>query len=63
MTRDRPDLSSERAPHMDKTVTVKQEQISGHKAQKELDIRNKYLVIRPRRGSTSRRTDSPPVLM
>jgi hypothetical protein len=34
---DRPDLSSERAPHMDWTVTFNQ---------------NKYLVMSPRRGST-----------
>jgi hypothetical protein len=28
--KDRPDLSSERAPHNDKTVTGSQERISGH---------------------------------
>jgi hypothetical protein len=34
---DRPVLSSERAPHMDRTVTVKQELISGHEAQMGID--------------------------
>jgi hypothetical protein len=31
-TNDRPDLSSERAPHRDKTATFGQELISGHKS-------------------------------
>jgi hypothetical protein len=30
------DHSSDRAPHMDKTVTVKQELISGHETQRGL---------------------------
>jgi hypothetical protein len=42
LTKDRPDLSSERAPHMDRTVTFNE---------------NKYLVMSPRRGSTPRQTD------
>jgi hypothetical protein len=42
-TNDRPDLSSERAPHIDKTETLRKI--------------NKYLVMSPRRGSTPRQTD------
>jgi hypothetical protein len=42
LTNDRPDLSSERAPHMARTVTFNQ---------------NKYMVMIPRRGSTPRQTD------
>jgi hypothetical protein len=41
-TKERPVLSSERAPHMDRTVTFNE---------------NKYLVMSPRRGSTPRQTD------
>jgi hypothetical protein len=33
MTKDRPVLSSKRAPHMDKTLITKQEEISGHELQ------------------------------
>jgi hypothetical protein len=40
---DRPDLSSERALHMDRTVTFKQEEISGHKPQTELDTKTDRL--------------------
>jgi hypothetical protein len=36
---DRPVLSSERAPHMDRTVTFKQEEISGHEPQRGLDTK------------------------
>jgi hypothetical protein len=39
MTNERPVLSSERAPHIDETITLKQKQISGHKSQMELDAR------------------------
>jgi hypothetical protein len=41
-TNDRPILSSERVPHKDRTVTFE---------------KKKYLVMSPRRGSTSRQTD------
>jgi hypothetical protein len=37
LTGDRPDLSSNRAPQMDRTVTIKREQISGHEFQRGLD--------------------------
>jgi hypothetical protein len=33
LTKDQPVLSSERVPHRDKTVTVKQNVISGHEPQ------------------------------
>jgi hypothetical protein len=33
LTKDRPVLSLERAPHNNKTVTVKQQYISGHEPQ------------------------------
>jgi hypothetical protein len=36
---DRPDLSSERAPHMDRTVTFNEKQISGHEPQTGLDTK------------------------
>jgi hypothetical protein len=36
---DRPVLSSETAPHMDKTEAFKQEEISGHEPQTGLDIK------------------------
>jgi hypothetical protein len=36
-TKDRPVRSSERAPHKNKTVTVKPSQISGHEPQMGLD--------------------------
>jgi hypothetical protein len=39
MTNDRPDLSSEGAPDIDKIVTVKQKLISGHEPQTGLDIK------------------------
>jgi hypothetical protein len=42
LTSDRPDLSSERAPHMDRTATFRQ--------------MNKYLIMSPRRGSKPRQT-------
>jgi hypothetical protein len=38
LTKDRPVLWSERAPHMDRTVTVKEKLLSGHERQMELDI-------------------------
>jgi hypothetical protein len=38
-TKDRPVLSSERAPHKNKTVTVKESYISGHEPQMVLDIK------------------------
>jgi hypothetical protein len=37
LTGDRPALSSERPPHMDRTVTVKREQISGYESQGGFD--------------------------
>jgi hypothetical protein len=39
LTEDRPVLSSERAPHKDKTVTVKLNLISGHEPQMRLDTK------------------------
>jgi hypothetical protein len=39
LTNDRPVLSSETAPHIDRTVTVKQELISGHEHQMGLDTK------------------------
>jgi hypothetical protein len=39
VTKDRPVLSSEKAPHKDKTVTVKQQEISGHEPQMGLDTK------------------------
>jgi hypothetical protein len=39
LTSDRPILSSERAHHKDKTVTVKQILISGHEPQMGLDTK------------------------
>jgi hypothetical protein len=41
-TNERPDLSSEGAPDIDKTVTVKQELISGHKTQMGLDTKTDW---------------------
>jgi hypothetical protein len=38
-TDDRPDLSSEGAPDIDKTVNVKQKWISGHEPQMRLDTK------------------------
>jgi hypothetical protein len=38
-TNDRPVLSSERAPHKNKTVTVKEQYISGHEPQMGLDAK------------------------
>jgi hypothetical protein len=37
LTNDRPVLSSERAPHTDRIVIFKQEEISGHEPQMGLD--------------------------
>jgi hypothetical protein len=37
LTNERPDLLSERAPQRDKTATVGEEVISGHKSQNRLD--------------------------
>jgi hypothetical protein len=37
LTKDRHDLSSERALHRDKTATFRQEAISGHKSQSGLE--------------------------
>jgi hypothetical protein len=42
----RPVLSSERAPHKNKTVTVKELQISGHEPQMGLDTRTYWLTDR-----------------
>jgi hypothetical protein len=39
LTNDRLDLSSERAPHRDKTTTFGQKVISGHKSQSGLDTK------------------------
>jgi hypothetical protein len=39
MTRDRPDLSSERAPHRDNTATFRQKVISVHKFQSGLEAK------------------------
>jgi hypothetical protein len=39
VTRDRPNLSSERAPHRDSTETFRQKVISGHKFQSGLDAK------------------------
>jgi hypothetical protein len=39
MTNDRPDLSSEGVPDIDKTVNVEQKLISGHKTQMGLETR------------------------
>jgi hypothetical protein len=39
MTKDRPDLPSEGAPDIDKTVNVKQKLISGHKTQMGLETK------------------------
>jgi hypothetical protein len=44
LTIDRPDLSSERAPHKDTTVTVTQQQTYGHENQKGLDIKTYWLT-------------------
>jgi hypothetical protein len=44
LTIDRPDLSSERAPHMNNRVTVEQEQRSGHESQKGVDAKTEYLT-------------------
>jgi hypothetical protein len=46
MTNDRPDLSSERTPHMDRTVTFKQEETSGYEPQPELDTKTDRLTDR-----------------
>jgi hypothetical protein len=45
MTNDRPDLSSERAPHRDKTATFRQKVISGHKSQSGLDTLPYWLTV------------------
>jgi hypothetical protein len=39
LTNDRPVLSSERAHHMDRTVTYNQEEISGHESQTGIDTK------------------------
>jgi hypothetical protein len=39
LTSDRPILSPERVPHMDRTVTFKKEEISGHEPQTGLDTK------------------------
>jgi hypothetical protein len=41
LTGDRPDLSSERAPHRDNTANFRQK-ISGHKSQSELDTKTDW---------------------
>jgi hypothetical protein len=43
---ERPDLSSKRAPHMDRTETFKQEEISGHEPQTGLDTKIDRLTDR-----------------
>jgi hypothetical protein len=43
---DRPDLSSERAPHKDNTATFRQNIISGHGFQSELDTTTYWLTDR-----------------
>jgi hypothetical protein len=43
---DRPDLSSERAPHMDRTVTFKHEEKSGPVPQPGLDAKTDRLTDR-----------------
>jgi hypothetical protein len=45
LTNDRPDLSSERAPHRDKTVTLKKKK-SGQKSQIGLDTKTYWLADR-----------------
>jgi hypothetical protein len=45
-TYDRPDLSSERAPHMDRIKTFKQEELSDHEPQTGLDIKTERLTDR-----------------
>jgi hypothetical protein len=42
----RPDLSSERAPHMGRTVTFKQEETSGHEPQPGFDTKTDRLIDR-----------------
>jgi hypothetical protein len=44
LTKDRPVLSSERAPHNNETVTVKQYKIPGHEPQTGLDIKTDRLT-------------------
>jgi hypothetical protein len=41
-TDDRPDLSSEEAPDIDKTVNVKQKLISGHETQMDLETKTDW---------------------
>jgi hypothetical protein len=45
LTNDRPVLSSERAPHFDRTVTFKQEEMSGHETQTGLDNKTDRLTV------------------
>jgi hypothetical protein len=46
LTNDRPVLSSERAPHMDRAVTFNQEEISAHEPQMGLDTKTARLTDR-----------------
>jgi hypothetical protein len=46
LTNDRPVLSSDNAPHMDRTVTVKQEIIFGHEPLMGLDTKTDLLTGR-----------------
>jgi hypothetical protein len=46
LTKDRSVLSSERAPHMDRTETFKQEEISGHEPQMGLGTKTDNLTDR-----------------
>jgi hypothetical protein len=39
LTKDRHDLSSERAPHRDKTVTLREKILCDHKSQSGLDTK------------------------
>jgi hypothetical protein len=39
LTNDRPVLSSEKEPHMDRTITVRQELISGYEPKMGLDTK------------------------
>jgi hypothetical protein len=45
LTNDRPELSSERVLHMDRTETLKQEETSGHEPQTGLDTKTDRLTV------------------
>jgi hypothetical protein len=44
LTNDRPVLLSERAPHMDRTETFKEEEISGYEPQMGLNTKTDRLI-------------------